>query len=84
MTDVFPHARVITEQGTPAPVPRYYKELLKEQGQDLALNMSFRAQQNFQQDIQKRLAEDTPDRRHSRTIYAKARTGIFKRDTKET
>lgn len=84
MSDVFPHARVITAQGTPAPVPRFYKELLKEIGPDLALDMSFRAQQNYEKDFAKRIAEDTPQRREARTVYSRARTGLFKRDVKET
>lgn len=84
MTDVFPHARVITAQGSPAPVPRFYKELLKDLGKDLALDMSFRAQQNFEKDSDKRIFEDSPSRRDARTTYSRARTSVFKRDLKET
>lgn len=79
-TDVFPHARVITSQGTPAPVPRYYKELLKDIGSDLALDMSFRASRNAEIDSVRRIREDQPARRAARSVYAAARTGIFKRD----
>lgn len=79
--DVYPHGRVITAQGTPAPIPRYYKELLKEVGTDLSLNLQHRTRANFERDFDKRCIEDQPDRRHARTIYSKARTGIFKRDT---
>ena len=79
-TDVFPHARVITSQGTPAPVPRYYKELLKDIGSDLALDMSFRASLNAERDSARRIREDQPARRAARSVYASARTGIFKRD----
>lgn len=82
-TDVFPHARVITAQGSPAPVPRYYKNLLKEIGHDLSLEMSHRASANMERDLARRIQEDSPSRRASRAVYAKSRTGLFKRDTKE-
>lgn len=81
-SDVFPHARVITSQGTPAPVPRYYKELLKDIGADLALEMRFRAERNLNASMATRKIEDAPERRAARAVYAKARTGIFKRDIK--
>jgi len=84
MVDVFPHARVITAQGTPAPVPRYYKELLKDVGSDLALDLGFRASRNAESSLAKRVAEDAPSRRAARAIYARARTGIFKRDLKDS
>lgn len=83
MVDVFPHARVITAQGSPAPVPRFYKELLKDVGQDLALSLSFRAARNAESRLSERVAEDAPNRRAARAVYARARTGIFKRDVKE-
>lgn len=81
-SDVFPHARVITSQGTPAPVPRYYKEMLKDIGADLALEMRFRAERNLNATMESRKLEDAPERRAARAVYAKARTGIFKRDVK--
>lgn len=82
MSDVFPHGRVITSQGTPAPVPRYYKELLKELGGDLALEMSYRTSKNLDAGVMTRAIENTAERRAARTVYAAARTGIFKRDVK--
>lgn len=82
-TDVFPHARVITAQGSPAPVPRYYKSLLRDAGGDLALDMSYRAAANLERDLAKRISEDMPERRAARSVYAKARTGVFKRDVKD-
>ena len=82
MTDVFPHARVITAQGTPAPVPRYYKDLLKDLGADLALDMSFRGQRNMDVTEVAKRVENTPARRAARTVYSNARTGLFKRDVK--
>ena len=82
MTDVFPHGRVITQQGTPAPVPRYYKERLKDLGADLALKMSHVTAVNAEGSREKRDFENRPERRAARTVYAKARTGIFQRDVK--
>lgn len=82
MSDVFPHARVITAQGSPAPVPRFYKTLLKEIGHDLALDMSFRSAQNSEMNFERRIFEDKPSRRASRTIYAKSKNGIFPRELK--
>lgn len=82
MTDVFPHARVITSQGTPAPVPRYYKEMLKELGSDLALEMSYRGLKNIDAVEGPRRAENSPERKAARAIYSKARTSIFTRDVK--
>lgn len=82
MSDVFPHARVITAQGTPAPVPRYYKELLNEVGRDLAIGMSYRASKHLDDTLPVRVVEDQPDRRAARGVYSRAKTGIFKRDVK--
>ena len=79
-SDVFPHARVITEQGSPAPVPRYYKSLLREYGADMALNMSYRTSLNMEENLDSRVREDMPARRHSRSILAHARNGIVKRN----
>lgn len=81
-TDVLPHGRVITQQGTPAPVPRFYKNKLK------AGNMHTPASLALKQLTEKHFAtnfnhsENKPERRAARTIYANARTGAFKRDTK--
>lgn len=83
MADVFPHARVITAQGSPAPVPRFYKSLLRDLGEDLALDLSYRTNRNLNADLSRRISEDMPERRAARTVYAKARTGVFKRDVKE-
>lgn len=83
MSDVYPHARVITDQGTPAPVPRYYKSLLKELGTDLAFNMSARTSARIYADLDRRIVEDMPARRAARTIYNDARTRVFKRDVKD-
>lgn len=82
MSDVYPHARVITAQGTPAPVPRYYKSLLKDIGADMALDMSYRASVNINANFDRRIYEDQPGRRAARSIHAKARTGVFAREIK--
>lgn len=89
MSDVFPHARVITAQGTPAPVPRYYKQTLAKMNGMMARQMEQKARQNMADAFVARVAaggtimgEDAPERRYSRTIYAKSRMGIFKRDVK--
>lgn len=82
MVDVFPHGRVITAQGTPAPVPRYYKERLKDIGGDLALEMRFRTESHLNDSSEARKLEDAPERRAARAIYSRARMGIFKRDVK--
>lgn len=82
MSDVFPHGRVITDQGSPAPVPRFYKTLLKELGSDLALDMSSRTYANFYSSWDRHLVENSEVRRSARSVYANARIGLFKRDTK--
>ena len=58
------------------------RELLKELGSDLALEMSSRTLENFASGYDKFEAENMPSRRAARAVYAKARTGIFKRDVK--
>lgn len=83
MSDVFPHGRVITAQGTPAPVPRYYKELLNEVGADLSLRLGYLGYAHLNGTLANRVLEDRPERRSARAVYAKSRTGIFKRDVKE-
>lgn len=84
MSDVFPHGRVITAQGTPAPVPRYYKDKLRAGfGMQALMEMRHITSLNAEKALPKRVEEDKPQRRAARTIYAKARMGIFKRDVKE-
>lgn len=80
MSDVFPHARCITDQGTPAPVPRYYKKLLKDIGHDLSLDMQFRTSQNMEANSVKFHNENLPERRAARSQYAQSRNSIFKRN----
>lgn len=80
-TDVYPHGRVITSQGTPAPVPRYYKELLKANSL-LARRMSVLGYEHADASLPKRMLEDTASRRNARTVYANVRNNLFTRDTK--
>jgi len=79
MSDVYPHASVITRQGTKAPVPRYYKNLLKEVGQDLALNMSYRSGQRQDQKADQIAFENQAHRKVARQIVSDAGTKQSKR-----
>lgn len=79
-SDVFPHGRVITPQGTPAPVPRFYKERLLKQD---SLRMQLVTYQNQGKNLEKHFLEHRPERKAARTAYAKSVQGVFKRDIKE-
>lgn len=79
MTDVFPLASVITRQGTRAPVPRFYKSLLKEVGEDLALDMSFRSSARADLDLERLTFENLPHRRAARDTVSRSRARISKR-----
>lgn len=79
-TDVFPHGRVITAQGTPAPVPAYYKRRLNAMDKR---RLQFATYSNAEKALPSKMVEDRPERRAARSLYAKARTGAFKRDVKE-
>ena len=72
MTDVFPHASVVTAQGSRAPVPRYYKALLKELGSDLAFDMSARSSTRHAESVKRE--EEFPVRRLARATVAKSRS----------
>jgi len=79
MSDVFPHASVITAQGTKAPVPRFYKTLLKEVGSDLALDMQYRSSVRAELDLERKAYEDQPVRKISRSLVGSARAHLSKR-----
>jgi len=79
MTDVFPHASVITAQGTKAPVPRFYKTLLKEVGSDLALDMQYRSSVRAELDLERKAYEDSPVRKSSRSLVSSSRAALSKR-----
>jgi hypothetical protein len=78
MSDVYPHASVRTLQGSRAPVPRYYKTLLKEVGTDLAFDMSARTMTRMYADID--WHELAPERKTARAAVSLARTKRFSRD----
>lgn len=81
--DSFVHGRVITAQGTPAPVPRAYKRSLNlDQRFQLAHTIAYN-QKLRPADVERMRTEDSPARRAARTTYANARTGAFKRDITE-
>jgi len=79
MSDVFPNASVITAQGSRAPVPRFYKSLLKEVGEDLALDMSFRSTARADLDIERLAFENQPHRKAARDLVSKSRSNLSKR-----
>lgn len=78
-TDVFPHGRVITAQGTPAPVPRFYKEKLNAMDK---LRMQLVTSQHQDSILAVKRVEDSAPRRAARTKYAEIRNQVFKRDVK--
>ena len=82
MSDVYPHASVVTAQGSKAPVPRYYKELLKEVGTDMAFDMSARTMMRMGDKYDVMMAENVPARRLARGAVLKSRSGVFKRELK--
>jgi hypothetical protein len=79
MSDVFPHASVITTQGSKAPVPRFYKTLLKEVGSDLALDMQYRSSVRAEMDLERKAYEDLPVRKASRSLVSSSRASLSKR-----
>jgi len=79
MSDVFPHAGVVTVQGSKAPVPRYYKTLLKELGSDLALDMQFRSSARADMDAERTMYENLPVRKIARQNVSLSRSNQSKR-----
>lgn len=79
MSDVFPHASVVTAQGSKAPVPRYYKTLLKELGSDLALDMQFRQSVRVDMEAERFQFENQPIRKLARAKVSDSRTSLSKR-----
>lgn len=79
MSDVFPHASVVTSNGKKAPVPRYYKTLLKELGSDLALDMQFRSSVRADMDRERTAFENQPVRKLARQQVAISRNSQSKR-----
>ncbi len=79
MSDVFPTGSVVTSQGSRAPVPRYYKTLLKEIGHDLALEMQFRSSVRADLDVERNMYENLPIRKIARQSVTDARLNQSKR-----
>lgn len=79
MSDVFPHASVITTQGSKAPVPRFYKTLLKEVGSDLALDMQYRSSARAELDLERQAYENTNSRKAARSLVSSSRASLSKR-----
>lgn len=79
MTDVFPTGSVITSQGSKAPVPRYYKNLLKELGHDLAIEMQFKQSVRAELDLERKMFEDQPIRKIARQKVVDSRLNQSKR-----
>lgn len=79
MTDVFPTGSVVTSQGSRAPVPRYYKNLLKELGHDLALEMQFRSSVRADMDAERNMYENQPIRKIARQKVTDSRVNQSKR-----
>lgn len=79
--DVFPHGRVITPGGKPAPIPTAYKRRLRKMNGGLALQLAATTRANeASRSVEQMRYEDSNERRAARTKYAKARTGVFARD----
>ena len=79
MSDVFPTASVITTQGSRAPVPRYYKTLLKELGHDLSLDMQFRSSARADLEVEQKRYENLPVRKIARQLVSESRVQLSKR-----
>jgi len=79
MSDVFPTGSVVTIQGSRAPVPRYYKNLLKELGHDLALDMQFRSSVRADMDAERNMYENQPIRKIARQKVSDSRLNQSKR-----
>lgn len=79
MSDVFPTGSVITAQGSAAPVPRYYKNLLKELGHDLSLDMQFRQSARAEMDAERNMYENQPIRKIARQKVVDSRLNQSKR-----
>jgi hypothetical protein len=79
MSDVFPSASVVTSQGSRAPVPRFYKSLLKELGEDLALDMQFRSSARADMEIERLAYENLPSRKSARHLVSTSRSSLSKR-----
>lgn len=78
-SDVYPHGRVITAQGTPAPVPRYYKDKLAGNAL-LSQRMRLLGYQHQASVLDKTNYENQPQRKAARATVARVNSSIFARD----
>lgn len=79
MSDVFPTGSVVTAQGSRAPVPRYYKTMLKELGHDLSLDMQFRSSVRADMEAERLMFENQPIRKIARQKVTDSRLSQSKR-----
>ena len=79
MSDVFSTGSIVTSQGSLAPVPRYYKTLLKEVGHDLSLDMQFRQSARAEMDAERNMYENQPIRKIARQKVVDSRMNLSKR-----
>lgn len=77
-SDVLPHGRVITAQGTPAPIPRYYKDKLKHSFIKRKLAQTLYENQAKAEPHTR--FENQPQRKAARAVVASVKTGLFPRD----
>jgi hypothetical protein len=79
LLDVFPTGSVITAQGSKAPVPRFYKTLLKEVGSDLALEMQHKSTVRLEMSREHHAYENLSVRKSARALVNDSRTKLSKR-----
>lgn len=78
-SDVYPHGRVITAQGTPAPVPRYYKDKLAGNAL-LSQRMRLLGYEHQSTQLDKLAYENLPQRKSARATVARVHSSLFSRD----
>lgn len=78
-SDVYPHGRVITAQGVPAPVPRYYKDKLSGNAL-LSQRMRLLGYKHQSSQLDKLAYENQPQRKAARATVARVNSSVFVRD----
>lgn len=78
MSDVFPHASVITSQGTPAPIPRYYKDRLVNKA--LQFELRARSEGRAQLSLDRTNFELSEHRKVARAGVSLSRANRYKRE----
>lgn len=85
MCDVFPHGRVMTEQGTWAPIPTAYRRWLRDANLALSMELSHTIGVNNAMTAEELVVsrdEHSALRKTTRGVYLRSKNGIFKRDVK--